>query len=298
MKQKRWMVLMSMALGGLMIFGVAFASASGTSGYEVYKTALKNTRAAASMTGQVKVSAVDNGNTIVNLDGSAKMNREAKTMSGAVTAKTGNVTSTSEVYQQDGKVITKASTSDVYNVMERHPGAKQPKPEGDRSQLEQKYAQDVENLIDAVVGNIKNDVTLNTNADGSKEVSLQLSGNQIPAPLNAIASLAIKSGLHERANEKMSAAATAIKNNLPQLTDGITLSNIDIKAVVDDQDLIKSQQVILTVSGKDASGASHEVVVTIDLNLSNINQTTPDSIDLTGKQVKTMQPGGRHWEQD
>lgn len=44
----------------------------------------------------------------------------------------------------------------------------------DDDQFEQSYAKDVENVIDAFLGNIKDNVTVSDNADGTKDVSLQL----------------------------------------------------------------------------------------------------------------------------
>ena len=39
------------------------------------------------------------------------------------------------------------------------------------------------------------------------------------------------------------------------------------------------------------SGVTHEVTINATLNLSNINSTTPNTVDLTGKQVKTITGG-------
>ncbi|HWP96668.1 MAG TPA: hypothetical protein VN426_07435 [Syntrophomonadaceae bacterium] len=292
MKIKKWPVLVSMALGGVMLFGAAFASASGSTGYDVYKSALKNTATATSMTTQVQVAISDNGSTVMNVDGTAKMDQGSKAMSSLFTITGGDKSLTMEAYHQDGKIISKSSASDVYYVMERNSGLK-PQQEMDKATVKGKYAQDVENLIDTVVGDIKNYTVVNANADGSQEVSLQLSSNQIPATANAFASLAIKSASQEGWGHGRSTVDGDLFTALPKLVDGISITNVDIKAVVDAQDMIQSQEVNITITGQDASGANHNVVVNAKLNLSNINQTTPDTIDLTGKQVNTLQPRNR-----
>ncbi|UUZ95625.1 hypothetical protein LJK87_14985 [Paenibacillus sp. P25] len=51
---------------------------------------------------------------------------------------------------------------------------------------------------------------------------------------------------------------------------------------------IVEQDAVLTLTGKDASGTAHEVVIDAKLGLSGFDSTTPDQVDLTGKQVQTI----------
>lgn len=295
MNKRRWM-LVSVVVGGLLLFGAAFANASNVSGYDIYKSALKNTRVATNITTQVKVSVTDNDKTVMNVDGTAKMDLKNSNMSSIINGNAGGQSYSMEMYHQDNKVITKNSNSEVYNVINRLPGYKHEPTNKNKEVFKQKYAQDVENVIDTVVGNIKNYVVLNNNSDGSKEVSLQLSGNQIPATANALASLAIKAGTQEgfRHEKSLSPLAADLKAQIPTLVSDITIGNVDIKAQIDSNNFIKSQQMKISITGKDADGVSHNVIVNANLNLSNINQTTPDTVDLTGKQVKTLQPEYGH----
>lgn len=296
MNKKRIMVLVSMALGALLIFGVAFANGASSSGYDTYKTAFKNTRAANSLTAQVTATIRDNGNPVVNGNGGIKANLKDESMSGSASCTAADKNYTAEVYSQKGQTVTKTSDSDVYNVMQRPERCEDnAKVKGDQ-QFEEKYAKDIENVIDTFLGNIKDNVVVSDNSDGTKDVSLQLSGNQIPATFNALASLAIKNEEHHGMDRKaeLSPIATAIKAQVPQLVDDITIGNVDIKALIDDQNLIKSQQMNISISGKDAQGVAHNLLVTVKVDITNVNNTTPDSIDLTGKQVKTLQ--GHHRE--
>ncbi|MNV85005.1 hypothetical protein D3C71_1789230 [compost metagenome] len=53
------------------------------------------------------------------------------------------------------------------------------------------------------------------------------------------------------------------------------------------------------MSGKDAQGAEHDVVLRIDMTLSSLNSTTPDTVDLSGKQVENVKledmSGHKNW---
>ncbi|MNI95432.1 hypothetical protein D3C73_1536990 [compost metagenome] len=63
------------------------------------------------------------------------------------------------------------------------------------------------------------------------------------------------------------------------------IQNISMNAVVSPANELQQQQVDITFTGLDASGASHTLTASLDIQLSDINDTTPESIDLTGKQV-------------
>jgi hypothetical protein len=51
---------------------------------------------------------------------------------------------------------------------------------------------------------------------------------------------------------------------------------------------MNNQVAKIVLSGKDASNVIHSITIDAALNLSNINTTTPDTVDLTGKQIKTI----------
>lgn len=294
------MVLVSLLLGGLMIFGATLASASSTTGYDVYKTAFKNIRTATSMTVNSEVSVNDNGNSIIKVNSATKMNQANKSMSSLISTIIGNETSTVNIYRQDGQNIIKSSDSEVYQVMPGHPGPKHDNENDAEFKAEEKYAQDIENLVDAVVGNMRSMVVLDKQADGSKNISLQLSGNQIPPVANALASLLVKTATEQnfgKHNELSELGVDPIAN-LPKLVEEISITDVNLKAVVNDKEQIVSQQAIFTITGKDAAANTHTVIVQANMNLSDINQTTPDKVDLTGKQIKTLQKGDMHEFED
>jgi hypothetical protein len=81
-----------------------------------------------------------------------------------------------------------------------------------------------------------------------------------------------------------------IKNSMPKLIDGISLNSVDMVANIDAQGQITKQTVILKITGKDASGQIHELLINVEINLSGINSTTPDTVDLNGKTVNNIQP--------
>ncbi len=289
---KKAVLGISIIVGGVMMATAALASASGSSGYETYKSAFKNTRAVASMTGTAEITVADNGNVILKSEHSIKMNRDTGNMSGSVDLTAGDQVKSMTMYRQNGQTITKSDDSQVYNVLPTERGNFHHSEKWDQGQKNPALAKDVENIVDLVVGNYQDYISLDSKADGSKEVSLELSGSQISPIANAVTSLVVREGALEHGNKQHSASSvkSAIGDQIPKLVDEIRVTNIDVKADIDNQNLIKEQTANVTITGIDADGINHEVVVTVDVNLSDFNNTTPDSVDLTGKQVKTIQP--------
>jgi hypothetical protein len=165
----------------------------------------------------------------------------------------------------------------------------------DQKTAHEAVAKDVENIVDLLASNFESNISLNKQADGGQVVSLSLSGSQITPLQNAVASLIVKSLAREgerapKAGTQMDNMDNIIKNSMPKLIDGISLKSVDMVANIDAQGQISKQTAILKITGKDASGQTHELLINVDINLSGINSTTPDTVDLNGKTVNNMQP--------
>ncbi len=294
MKKKPIMIVLSLVLGMTMLCTTAFASISSSSGYEVYKAALKNLPQVGSMTTQATVSVLDNGNVILNAEGTVKMDSTNRTMSSLSTINAGNKTQTNEVYCQNDQTITKNADSDVYNVMAMKAGKAPLDRNLDKKTAHEAVAKDVENIVDLLASNFDSNISLDNQADGSKVVSLSLAGSQITPLENAVASLIVKNAARE--GERGPKAGSSMGNmnsiisSMPQLIDAISLNSVDMVANIDAQGQITKQTAALKITGNDASGQTHEIVINVDMNLSGIGSTTPDTVDLTGKQVNNIQP--------
>ncbi|MFZ5639534.1 MAG: hypothetical protein ACOY4Q_02465 [Bacillota bacterium] len=291
MNKKLFAFLAPLAIGGVMLGASAYAAISGNSGYDVYKEAFKNTRAVQSMAPAVEVSVKDNGALLFEVESAAKVNRENRSMSGKFTIVSGGLTKTVDIYRQDGKAVFKSSDSDVYNVFEpgrgkKHRGGKWHGDDADR-------VQDIENLVDALAGDIRNFITLENNPDGSKEVALTLADNQISPVVNAAASLAVKKAGDGRGhmNEKHMAfmADSGLKDKLPKLVKDIKVSSIDVDAKITKDNLIEKQVQTIVITGVDADGKEHKLEITVEAGFTGYNSTVPDTVDLDGKQVNVIE---------
>jgi hypothetical protein len=80
-----------------------------------------------------------------------------------------------------------------------------------------------------------------------------------------------------------------LKPLLPQLTSGITVNKVDLNGIVDKNNYLVEQDATIYVSGKDAKGTVHNLVLSIKNQFDHINSSKVDTIDLKGKKVVTVQ---------
>lgn len=279
MNKKLITMLTSLTLGGVLLFGTAFVNASQLSGYESFKGAIKDTQALKNGTIDLQLTASDNGNSIITLSSNVKLNETANAMSSLTTLKSASNTQTFNSYKQDGKNITKNSSSADYTVIQsNNKKSKAENPEITKS---------MEVVVDTLVGSMQNKVSTINNTDGTKKDSISLNSSEITPLANALSSIALikndnGSSTYDKAN------LASLKNVLPQLQSNIKIESINSNGTINKADEITAQTAEVVVSGNDAAGKQHNIKIDINVTLSNIGNTTPDKVDLTGKQVKTL----------
>lgn len=289
--KKGFVILGAIGISSVVMVTSGFAAMASTSGYSVYKDAIKATKGLDSVALSGSISLKDNGASLVNVTGSAKADLANETESGSATLDNNGKQQTIEVYRQSNQTITKSSASDVYyQEQERVDKHKAEKPES------KQIPQEVENIIDSLVGNLQNSVTLDNKADGTKDITLSLTNAQLPPVVNAVGSLLIKNALNEKDSHKKQEEISGLdfKPTLPALTQNVRIDQIDIKANINQANFIQHQEASITISGLDASGASHQILLQLNADLTGFNTTTPDTIDLTGKNVQVVQHTNKH----
>lgn len=281
----------SVLVGAIMLVITAVTGMANTSGYDTLKSAVKNTRNIKSVTANYTISVKDNGSTIIDSSTTGKMNKENKQSSQTTVIKSGDQVKTVNKYMQDGKLIIKHSESDQYNVMTgsrgRIHGAGK---NGDTPQSEDRVS-GFENVIDAATKDIQNYISSSSEYDGSKNVTFKMTDSQVPAVANAVAALAVKNTDREgrQAAGKTNLFGSGIKDKLPKLVDNIKISSIDMNSKINKDNLFESKTAKIIITGNDESGNAHEIVVSINANFTDYNNTTPDTVGLNGKQVNTIE---------
>jgi len=281
MKSKKIKTIMVTALTGCMLLSVTVvASANGDSGYETYKSAAKNIASTDNATFSTSFEVKDNGN--INTSGTSVEKLENSNSSSITNIKIGDVTKETETSRIDGKSIVKDGEN--YYSRDNTSKAKNVRMEKkfDASSSRAKLG---EMVLDTLVGDVKNQFVV----DGDT-ISVNLEGAQIPELAKLAISAAVEEGNNKKANNKGEAGKDGLKDALNSIPN---LKNVDIKSLsmtakVEGSTLTDNSFKIVVI-GDDESGVSHEIEVSVDATISAVNSTKADSIDTTGKEVKTMQ---------
>ncbi|WP_442604215.1 hypothetical protein [Paenibacillus sp. KN14-4R] len=293
--KKKWLMLGgALGISSVMMITTGVSAFASTSGYDAYKSALKNTRTIQNVAVQASASLQDNGNVLASAAGNFKINLNTQTASGSADMNVSGATQSVNFYKLKDQTVLKSSSNDTYYVEQERD--KEKKKNDAKETLDPQISQQVETVIDALVGNLKDYVAVDAKTDGSKEITAQLDNSQIPAVVNGIAPIMIKQASnHKQDREKKDNNANGLPFNgdvlqaaTPQLTQDIKIEKVSFNANINADNYIEHQEADITISGKDASGTAHQVTVHLQANLSGYNTTTPDSIDLSGKKVQQM----------
>ena len=283
MNKKIVAIAMSLVVSGGVLIGTAYTNASQLSGYEAYKSSIKDTANLKNETANVNISIKDNKGYLVDVSTNVKINSATSAMSQATTVKSSNVSETFSTFIQDGKSISKSSISEVYTVRESsHYNIRK-----EHEKMNPQVIKSVETVVDILSGNMKDNVVLSPNADGTKKISVSLNENQVIPLVNAIASIVMVTSSND-AMHNVKAGSLDVKDMIPQLVSEIKVKSVNVTGKINKDNIMNNQVAKIVLSGKDANDVIHSVTIDATLNLSNINATTPDTVDLTGKQIETI----------
>ena len=286
MSRKIITMVTSLAVGCSLLFATGFANASQMSGYDSYKSAVKDTKNLKNETADIKVSVSDNKTKLVDLSSNVKLDLKSNAMSSVIKVTKGTGAQTFNSYMQDGKSINKDSNSAEYLVKTNN--------SKDFNKIDKVSNPTVEKsmevVVDTLVGSMNTGVETTVNTDGTKNIAINLKETEITPLVNAITQMAFiratntENGDHNNSKNELG----GLKDVLPQLQSEIKIESVNATGKISKDDIITNQTAKIVVTGKDAQGTQHEIILNIDLKLSNVNSTTPDKIDLTGKQVKEI----------
>jgi len=281
MKSKKIKTIVITALTGCMLLAVTVsASASGASGYETYKSAVKELVTTGNATFSTSFDVKDNGNT--DISGTSVEKLEGTNSSSNTEVKIGDVTKDTETSRVDGKTIIK--DGDNYYSMDN--SARGNLGKGNRKfDASSSRAKLGEMILDTLVGDVKNQFVV----DGDK-ISVKLEGAQIPELAKLAISAAVEEQNDKKGNNKGESANDEVKKALDNIPE---LKNVDIKSLSltakVDGNILSENDVNIVITGEDENGVSHEFEISANTTVSNVNSTKVDAIDTVGKQVQTVE---------
>ncbi|WP_163192368.1 hypothetical protein [Clostridium thermarum] len=282
--KKKTAMLLSFALGSTLFATTAFAEVTTKSGYDQLKDAIKYTSRSlsetlSSYTADVSYELKDNGVTLSSENAVLKVDLEKQAKENTVlSVDFDGIKRTSYSYVDKKTSIYYDENEDTYNVLnliDYENTVVSPDP------FKESTTADIERIIDALVGNLKDYVVVNDNTDGSKEISGSLKESQIPALVNAVTSFAFKHSYQLRYTTNYDSS----NKTLPSLIKDIFVKEASGQMQVSKDGLISSAFATATLSGKDDKNVDHDITLEVLVKISEINSTLVTKPDLTGKKV-------------
>ncbi|AFM39341.1 hypothetical protein Desaci_0269 [Desulfosporosinus acidiphilus SJ4] len=276
---KKTTMILSFTLGAMLLATTALADIAAKSGYDQLKDALKVTASQCSdnlnsFTMDLSYDLKDNGKTLATLNQIEKFDRTKNAIDRSSSEKTINGNNYSNQTYSDKTTFIRQSNDDpTYYVTEYTQGRND---QTFSNPFKNNNADDVEKIADAIVGNLKDNVAVTENPDGSKVLSGSLTEVQIPSLINALASFEMKQRFNGQNGQQ---------DNSPQLSKDVFVKNIDGTAKINKDGIMESILGSAVVSGKDEKGNVHDITIEVLAKLTEINSTVVTKPDLNGKKV-------------
>lgn len=274
-------------ISGALMFGSVYSISANTSGYELYKDALKKTHELQSTTMAIEFQLEDNGKDLLTSNTHIKTNSDTEVMNGITTMSNGKETTKMEMFRQDGQwFVQQAGESKLYKMessKRKHPNI------GERSQDLQ---EDLEKLVDVLTKNLQQKIVVSETEKGNKAIKLELSKSEIPLAANVVSSLMVKhAAMMNDYEETNTSDFKHIKPSLPELKEEIRIQAVEISADIHPDNYVETQLVKASISGKDASGVQHTLEMKFEIELSNVNETSVQPLDISNKEIIEVKHG-------
>lgn len=266
-------------LSGAILLGSVYSISANTSGYELYKSALKQTHQADSATMEMSFNLTDNDNSLFKMNSLYKTDVTKAVSSVTTEMANEEAASTMNMYKQDGAwFISKVGEDVIYKADAKNP----------HSEASLELQDDMENLIDVLTKNLQQQITVDETKDGAKVVELDLTGKEIPLAANALSSLMIKHSVMLQDRIENDGTQFHLTPTMPALDHDITVKQMNLMAKVDGQNIIEQQTVKAIVTGKDKQGKLHELTLNMELNVKDYNKTDVSPVTIQAEKVETL----------
>lgn len=290
MKKTKFTLLVVLVLS-LSLFTVAvMAGSNPLAGYESFKEVLKaqdETKDFSNGTVNTTVVVSDNGKSILSIDADLQADQVNELANGTLSLTTQEQNKELDFYGVDNKFYIVDESENGYYVSEHE------KPEERYNhdlKEDQEWSVAQEELMDYLMGDLKEQFVETINEDGSRVITIELKEDEIPEIVNLMA--AIEPGEHNNMSEYEGEYETHIENypflkdfdsiheNLPQLVNDKEIKLIYLSLNVDADYQLEGIEFKVNAIGTDENGESHDVLVTVSTTIQEKNTTVVDIIDV------------------
>ncbi|WNF37452.1 hypothetical protein RJD24_03040 [Bacillaceae bacterium IKA-2] len=275
----------------VLLFGVGVYTvlATNSSGYEIYKEALKETHKMKSAVANIELNISNNDKLLQDLTVQSIYNLEEQRGSTNINLKTSDQTIQLEINSDEKHIYIDNDQLDTTYILES-------KRDSDkmRERHERVHNKELMKVAELVVDTLTRPLHDSFVIGPENTISVDVTNDEIPTAIHAIGSYMVKKASGHHANMEMTMddypfLTRSYQQEFPNLTDEITFEQIKVDAQLTEAGLMKNQQAIFRISGKDQEGKSHTLDIQLDFSFENINETTLPPLNLDGKKLETIE---------
>jgi hypothetical protein len=285
MKDKKMMTLIGFCVGAIVFTTTAYADIVAKTGYTELKKSIK-------YTAKMMATELDNYSTSLNVvikegdrelfsawkrtkvDGN-KLETTDTFYNMGVTGQEGyqyrDLTTTIQKGEREGK--------EVYYLTERNAPSHN-NTHSDPFDFEE--ADDLERILDAAIGNVKDYLIASERADGTTEIQGNLSQVQIPPLINAISSFVFKQMYKDGIFQSVFQDNDPLKERV--LKD-VYIKSVQMRTEIDENDLMEKVYFSLVTAAKSEEGGVYDLSFDLVYKIEDIGNTVVEKPNLEGKTV-------------
>jgi hypothetical protein len=296
---KRKTMMFTTVIAAVLVLAVfAYAGTPANAGYQAFKELMNNHSEEEIVQGVVSgsITIVDNGETVASISGTAAGNHENETMRADINLVTKELNKQLSVYGLDDVIyIYDAENNDIYVGQEgQDMEARMENKHGKGSDMDHDFDGNGEAILDYFVGDLANDFTLVTDADGSTDINFELTKSEMPAIVNLLASAKSNDEFdkHEAFDNHEDLSAYPLFNEFKnanfektELVDQIEVEYINFIFDRNMQNELVGLAFEVTVSGLDENAVAHVMTVSGSITFDTTSDVTITPITLDGKNV-------------
>jgi hypothetical protein len=288
---KKATTILAFSIGACVFVTTALADMALGSGYDQLKASAKRTsqqleQGLNNYTLDLDFSLTDNERTLLHststqkIDNANQMNETTSTDLNAYGETTNHYS-----YSDSQRNIWKSTNEDKYYVTNYPSDVTREARKAFRDPFKEKGAAEMEKIVDAVVGNLKDYVQAVDRPEGGKAFSGSLSAAQVPALINAVSSFGVKQMIGDQ--NRMDR-----KSQLPEIDSDIFVNKVTGSASENSLGLLENVTGTAVLSGKEKNGAEHDLTLTVTAKLTAVGTTKITPPDLTGAKVEETAANG------
>ena len=303
MKNKKLFVIIAVVvMSGMLLTAGAMAANPAGSAYEQFKTLLdQDHESIENATVSMNMSVTDNGETVVALDGSMKVDEQSNRMRGTFQI-SGKTEKSFELYKNNDDVLLRLAGSENWYK----PSHKDEKSE-DEEEFGRRFGRDGrentgenkqlrEAFLDTIMGDYKDQVSM-TQSNGLRTFSLSFDEGNMPILLQTAFQL---SDDHNETEYETPADLSPLPQELQDAFADIKsceydvelvdkkLDSIRISITVDEQNNLAAMGMSMSCSGTDTKGTEHDLDIDFSMTLSEVGTSVVDVADPDPAKITTI----------